>query len=87
MIIKFEIGLLVLVLAEVIMQMTGWRDNNNKQENNMDGQMDKIKGRIKQAVGDLTDNKRLKTEGKVDEFRGAVKNKIDKVSDKLKEQE
>jgi len=49
--------------------------------------MDKIKGRIKQAVGDLTDNKRLKTEGKVDEFRGAVKNKIDKVSDKLKEQE
>jgi uncharacterized protein YjbJ (UPF0337 family) len=52
----------------------------------MDGQMDKIKGRIKQAVGDLTNNKRLIAEGKDDEFRGTVKNKIDKVADKLKEQ-
>ena len=30
----------------------------------MDGQMDKLKGRIKQAVGDITDNKRLKAVGK-----------------------
>ena len=52
----------------------------------MDGQMDKMKGRIKQAVGDLTDNKSLKAEGKVDEFRGTVKNKIDKVAGKLKKQ-
>ncbi len=52
----------------------------------MDGQIDKIKGRIKQAVGDLTNNKRLKAEGKADEFRGTVKNKIDKVADSLKEQ-
>jgi len=52
----------------------------------MDGQIDKIKGRIKEAVGDLTNNKRLKAEGKADEFRGDVKNKIDKVADKLKEQ-
>ena len=52
----------------------------------MDGQIDKIKGRIKEAVGDLTNNKRLKAAGKADQFRGAVKNKIDKVADKLKEQ-
>jgi uncharacterized protein YjbJ (UPF0337 family) len=52
----------------------------------MDGQMDKVKGRIKQAVGDLTNNKRLKAEGKADEFRGTVKNKIDKVAETLKEQ-
>ena len=52
----------------------------------MDGQMDKLKGRVKQVVGDLTNNKRLKAEGKLDEFRGTVKNKIDKVADKLKEQ-
>ena len=26
-------------------------------ENGMDGQMDKVKGRVKQAVGDLTHNK------------------------------
>jgi uncharacterized protein YjbJ (UPF0337 family) len=53
----------------------------------MDGQMDKIKGRIKQAAGDLTNNKRLKAEGKAEEFRGTVKNKIDQAVDKLKEQE
>jgi len=52
----------------------------------MDGQVDKVKGRIKQAVGDLTNNKRLKAEGEVDEFRGVVKNKIDKVANKIKEQ-
>ena len=57
-----------------------------KQENDMDGQMDKVKGRVKQAVGDLTNNKRLKTEGKLDEFRGTVKNKIDKAADTLKKQ-
>ncbi len=52
----------------------------------MDGQVDKVKGRIKQAVGDLTNNKRLKAEGEADEFRGVVKNKIDKVVNKIKEQ-
>ena len=52
----------------------------------MDGQMDKVKGRIKQAAGDLTNNKRLKAVGRAQEFRGAVKNKIDEVADKLKKQ-
>jgi uncharacterized protein YjbJ (UPF0337 family) len=52
----------------------------------MDGQIDKLKGRIKQAVGDITNNKNLKAGGKADEFRGTVKNKIDKVVDKLKKQ-
>jgi uncharacterized protein YjbJ (UPF0337 family) len=50
----------------------------------MDGQFDKGKGRVKQAVGDLTGNKKLKTEGKVDEVRGNVKNKIDDAAGKLK---
>ena len=50
----------------------------------MEGQVDKVKGRIKQAVGDLTNNKRLKAEGKADEFRGVVKNKIDKVANIVK---
>jgi uncharacterized protein YjbJ (UPF0337 family) len=57
-----------------------------KKEDDMDGQMDKMKGRIKQAAGDLTNNKRLKAEGKADEFRGTVKNNIDKAADKLKKQ-
>ena len=50
----------------------------------MDGQVDKIKGRIKQAAGDLTNNKKLKAEGQNDELRGEVKNTIDKVADTLK---
>ena len=52
----------------------------------MDGQMDKVKGHIKEAAGDLTNNKRLKSEGKADVFRGTVKNKIDKAADALKKQ-
>lgn len=50
----------------------------------MDGQADKVKGRVKKAAGDLTDDKRLKAEGEVDEARGNVKEKIDKVADHIK---
>jgi uncharacterized protein YjbJ (UPF0337 family) len=35
--------------------------------------IDKSKGRIKQAVGDLTGNEKLKREGERDELRGQVK--------------
>jgi uncharacterized protein YjbJ (UPF0337 family) len=35
--------------------------------------IDKSKGRIKQAVGDLTGNEKLKREGERDELRGRVK--------------
>ncbi len=52
----------------------------------MDGQMDKLKGGIKRAAGDLTNNKRLKAAGKTQEFRGNAKNQIDEVADKLKKQ-
>jgi uncharacterized protein YjbJ (UPF0337 family) len=56
-----------------------------KQGGNMGVHVDKVRGRIKQAVGDLTNNKRLKAEGEADELRGAVKDRIDTVADKLKE--
>jgi uncharacterized protein YjbJ (UPF0337 family) len=49
----------------------------------MSGEADKTKGRIKQAVGDLTDDDELKREGKVDEGAGKVKEAVDKVKDKL----
>jgi uncharacterized protein YjbJ (UPF0337 family) len=35
--------------------------------------IDKTKGRMKQAVGDLTGNNGLKREGKVDELKGKIK--------------
>jgi uncharacterized protein YjbJ (UPF0337 family) len=42
----------------------------NKDERN--GKADQAKGRVKQAVGDLTGNKDLKAEGRVDEASGKV---------------
>jgi uncharacterized protein YjbJ (UPF0337 family) len=50
-----------------------------------DGKMDDLKGRAKEAVGDLTDNKDLKNEGKADKAEGWVKDKVDAVGDKVKD--
>jgi uncharacterized protein YjbJ (UPF0337 family) len=47
------------------------------------GEADQTKGRIKEAVGDLTDDKDLQREGKVDQGAGKVKEAVDKVKDKL----
>jgi uncharacterized protein YjbJ (UPF0337 family) len=47
------------------------------------GETDQAKGRVKQAVGDLTDDKDIKREGKVDEAAGKVKDGVDSVKDKL----
>jgi uncharacterized protein YjbJ (UPF0337 family) len=49
-----------------------------------EGTFDEMKGRAKEAVGDLTDDDDLKDEGKVDKASGAIKDKIDKVTDKVK---
>jgi uncharacterized protein YjbJ (UPF0337 family) len=43
---------------------------------------DQAKGRIKQAVGDLTDNKDLKREGKADEHAGKAKQAVSDVKEK-----
>jgi uncharacterized protein YjbJ (UPF0337 family) len=43
------------------------------------------KGRLKEAAGDLTGDDDLKREGKVDKASGAVKDGVEKVSDKAKE--
>jgi uncharacterized protein YjbJ (UPF0337 family) len=39
-------------------------------KNERDGKIDQVKGKVKQAVGDLTGNDKLKAEGKVDETVG-----------------
>jgi len=48
------------------------------------GTSDEIKGRVKEAVGVVTDNKRLKNEGKLDQATGKVKKAVDRVIDKAK---
>jgi uncharacterized protein YjbJ (UPF0337 family) len=45
---------------------------------------DKITGRIKEAVGVITDNDRLKSEGQMDQVVAEVKEAAEKVKDKVK---
>ena len=49
--------------------------------------MDKTKGKIKQAAGDLTGNDKLKREGKWDEAKGRTKGAIEDVKDEVKQAE
>ncbi|HYJ61260.1 MAG TPA: CsbD family protein [Actinomycetota bacterium] len=46
---------------------------------------DDAKGRMKEAVGDLTDDERLKREGKMDRASGAVKGAADDAKQKVDE--
>ena len=47
--------------------------------------VDEAKGRVKEAAGDLSQNKDLKREGKIDRASGNVKEKVGDASDKVKE--
>ena len=59
----------------------------------MSGKTDDMKGRAKEAVGDLTGDKGLQREGKADQATGAVKDKVegakdwveDRVEDRVKD--
>jgi uncharacterized protein YjbJ (UPF0337 family) len=46
---------------------------------------DETEGRIKEAVGDLTDNEDLQREGKIDRAKGAAKDAVDDAGDKVKD--
>ena len=50
-----------------------------------DGTADDLKGRVKEAGGDLTGDQDLKNEGKVDRATGSVKDAADDAGDKLKD--
>ena len=50
-----------------------------------DGNVDKAKGRVKEAAGDLTGDKSLKNEGKVDRASGSIKDKVGGAADKVKD--
>lgn len=49
------------------------------------GKSDEVKGRVKEAAGVLTGDKKLKREGKVDQAAGKIKQKVKKVIDKAKD--
>jgi uncharacterized protein YjbJ (UPF0337 family) len=48
------------------------------------GTSDKIKGRVEEAVGVLTNDQRLKDEGNLDQATGKVKKAVERVIDKAK---
>ena len=47
----------------------------------MEGKTDELKGRAKEAAGDLTDNKDLQREGKADKTAGKAKQKVEDAKD------
>lgn len=49
----------------------------------MSSNTDDAKGRIKEAAGALTDDDRLRREGKADQLGGKVKDAAEKVKDKI----
>lgn len=46
--------------------------------------MDEVKGRTKEAAGDLTDDEDLQREGKVDQTKGKAKENLDEAGEKVK---
>ena len=53
------------------------------EESRMSGSSDEAKGRVEQAVGDLTGDKDMKREGKVDELAGKAKRLVDSLKDRF----
>jgi uncharacterized protein YjbJ (UPF0337 family) len=49
-----------------------------------DGKTDQIKGRVKEAAGALTGDRKLQREGKLDRAAGSVKERLGRVVDRLK---
>ena len=47
--------------------------------------LDDAKGRVKEAAGDLTGDKDLEREGKVDQVVGDIKDAVGNVADKIKD--
>jgi uncharacterized protein YjbJ (UPF0337 family) len=56
---------------------------NDSEELAMSGTTDEYKGRAKEALGDLTDDKDLQREGKVDQASGKAKQVAEDAKDKV----
>jgi len=49
----------------------------------MGSTFDKAKGHVKEAAGEVTDDDKLRTEGKIDRASGAVKEKAEHAKEKV----
>ena len=54
-------------------------------KNEVEGEFDQAKGKVKQTVGDVTDNEQLQAEGTFDRAKGAVKEGVGKVQEAVKD--
>jgi uncharacterized protein YjbJ (UPF0337 family) len=50
-----------------------------------DDRVQDAKGRVKEAVGDLTDNKDLENKGKMDQAKASVKGAVGDAKEKVKD--
>lgn len=50
----------------------------------MPANYDDFKGRVKEAAGDLTNDKDLEREGKIDQVKGKIDEMVDDFTDKVK---
>ena len=50
-----------------------------------DGTVDRTKGKVKEAAGDLSGDQSLKNEGKVDKTSGKIKDAVGGAADKVKD--
>jgi uncharacterized protein YjbJ (UPF0337 family) len=64
---------------------TPYRIANRKRSPNMGSNIDDAKGRVKEAAGDLTDNDRLKRDGKADQVGAKVKEIVEDVKEKAED--
>ena len=49
------------------------------------GKSDELKGRVKEAAGALTGDAKLKRQGKTEQAAGKLKQRVEKVIDKIKD--
>ncbi|WP_434443949.1 CsbD family protein [Lentzea sp. E54] len=53
-------------------------------DDKLDAKADQLKGKVKEGVGDATDDKGLETEGKADQVKGHLGEAAEKVKDAFK---
>jgi uncharacterized protein YjbJ (UPF0337 family) len=51
---------------------------------NLEGQLDNLKGRIKETLGVATGDRQLEAEGKLDELKGKIKNAAGNLRESIK---
>ncbi len=60
------------------------QEYNSAQRDKLEGSMREAGGRVKESVGALTGNERLKAEGEGDQLSGAVRRKKGSLKDRIK---